>query len=254
MNRILLETAEVDAHNRIVLRDARGRHISRVLRAAPGQSIRVGLVEGPMGTARVEDLQEDAVHLVCTWDDAVPERPAVSLLLALPRPKVMKRLWAPLAALGLDRIILTNAARVERNYFDTHVLEPACYRDRLIEGLQQAGDTRLPRVCVCRRFKVLVEDDLEDLCPGAQRIVAHPDAGIAVSDSVDKTGDVLLAVGPEGGWVEYELALLRAHGFRPAGMGPRTLRTDTACAALVTLVHDALRRVGGVHAHSDGLP
>ena len=91
---------------------------------------------------------------------------AVDLLLALPRPKVMRRLWAQIAAMGVGQIILTNAERVERNYFDTHVLTPECYRPLLVEGLQQARDTRLPRVSIHRQFKVLVEDELDRPVPG----------------------------------------------------------------------------------------
>ncbi len=95
--------------------------------------------------------------------------PAVDVLLALPRPKVLRRLWAQLAALGVGRIMLTNASRVERNYFDTHVLEAATYRPLLIEGLQQARDTRLPVVSVHRRFRILIEADLSALSDASTR-------------------------------------------------------------------------------------
>jgi len=61
----------------------------------------------------------------------------------------------------------------------------------------------------------------------------------AVRPCVDER--VLLAVGPEGGWNEFEISLLRSHGFEPVSMGERTLRSDTACVALLALVHDALR-------------
>src|SRR5207302_9133919 len=99
---------------------------------------------------------------------------AVDLLLALPRPKVLRRLWAQLSALGVGQIILTNAARVERNYFDTHIVAEGCYRPLLIEGLQQARDTWLPNVSVHKQFRVLIEDHLIKLFPGGQRLVAHP--------------------------------------------------------------------------------
>ena len=92
-----------------------------------------------------------------------PPRPAIDLLLAAPRPKVMRRLWAQIAALGVGQIILTNAEKVERNYFDTHMLAPDTYRPLLIEGLQQARDTRLPSVSIHRRFRVLIEDELDRL-------------------------------------------------------------------------------------------
>jgi RsmE family RNA methyltransferase len=151
---------------------------------------------------------------------------------------VLRRLWAQLAAIGVGRIILTNAERVERNYFDTHILEPACYRPLLIEGLQQARDTRLPEVSIHRQFKVLVEDELDDLVGSGLRVVAHPGAPKPVSEIIRHSPSerILLAIGPEGGWNSFELNLLEVHGFRPAGMGLRTLRTDTACVALLSTV------------------
>jgi RsmE family RNA methyltransferase len=153
-------------------------------------------------------------------------------------------LWAQLAALGVGQIMLTNAERVERNYFDTHVITEACYRPLLIEGLQQARDTWLPTVSVHKQFKVLIEDDLASLFPGSRRLVAHPgcgnrDAGVTTARQDER---VLLAVGPEGGWNAFELQLLSAHGFQAFDMGGRTLRTDTACIALLTLIHADLRR------------
>jgi RsmE family RNA methyltransferase len=156
----------------------------------------------------------------------------------------MRRLWAQLAALGVGRIMLTNAERVERNYFDTHVLSPECYRPLLVEGLQQAKDTRLPQVSIHKQFKVLVEDELDRLFAGGVRIVADPAStrplgGVVARRRRDER--ILLAVGPEGGWNAFELALLQAHGFQAAGMGSRTLRTDTACVALLSLVSEMER-------------
>jgi RsmE family RNA methyltransferase len=156
----------------------------------------------------------------------------------------MRRLWAQLSALGVGKILLTNAERVERNYFDTHVLTPDCYRPLLVEGLQQARDTRLPRVSIHRQFKVLVEDALDQLCPDGRRLVADPRVLPTVRDAVRESRDerILVAIGPEGGWNDFERRLLEAHRFEAVGMGPRTLRTDTACIALLALVHDALAR------------
>ena len=152
----------------------------------------------------------------------------------------MRRLWAQLSALGAGQIILTNAERVERNYFDTHVLTPECYRPLLVEGLQQARDTRLPKVSIHRQFKVLIEDDLDGLFPGGQRLVADPAAKKPAAEVVRGGAErILLAIGPEGGWNDFEMALLEAHGFEACGMGARTLRSDTACVALLAIVHEA---------------
>ena len=245
MNLVLLEPGEAGAPgevSEVTLRGVRGRHLLNVLNVTPGQPVRVGVIDGPRGAATVASIEGDTVTLQCRFDAAVPPVPPVDLLLALPRPKVMRRLWAQIAAMGVGRIILTNAERVERNYFDTHVLTPDCYRPLLVEGLQQARDTRLPRVSIHRQFKVLVEDELDGLFPDGVRLVADPDATTpATSVSREQAGKrVLLAVGPEGGWNAFETALLSAHGFTTVSMGPRTLRTDTACIALLALVTSSL--------------
>jgi 16S rRNA (uracil1498-N3)-methyltransferase len=245
VNLILLEQDEVTRHGTIALSDARADHLLDVLRVVPGQVVRVGVVDGGTGTGEVRSVAGRTVNLHCQFDTAAPARPPVDLLLALPRPKVMQRLWAQLAALGVGQIILTNAERVERHYFDTHVVTPDCYRPRLIEGLQQARDTRLPQVSIHKQFRVLVEDHLDAMFPTGIRVAAEPLCATQLGDVIrQRPGErVLLAVGPEGGWNDFELKLLTAHGFQPAGVGRRTLRSDTACIALLTLAHDGLRRI-----------
>jgi RsmE family RNA methyltransferase len=246
VNLILIEPEELESSGEVTLADGRARHILSVLRAVPEQTIRLGVVNGPIGKARVVsvDRERGQVSLAYSPDD-VPPVPAVDLLLAVPRPKVLRRLWAQIAALGVRRIVLTNAARVERNYFDTHMLDSSVYRPLLLEGLQQAKDTHLPIVSVHRQFRVVVEDHLEQMTGPSTRLVAHPAAPRRITEALAGQGApprVVLAVGPEGGWNQFELDLLAAHGFTAVDMGPRTLRSDTACIALLALVHDALRR------------
>ncbi len=237
MNLILLEAGEVVADGTATLEGARATHIVRVLGGQPGHTVRIGVIDGPRGTGTLIGVSEARVNLACAFEPDLPPLPHIDLLLALPRPKVLRRLWAQVAALGVHRILLTNAERVERNYFDTHLLEERIYRPLLVEGLQQARDTRLPVVSVHRRLKVLVEDQLDGLCGNSLRLVADHRAALPVVDAVRKqAGRVLLAVGPEGGWNDFELTLLQSHGFTPVGMGPRTLRVDTACIALIAAI------------------
>jgi RsmE family RNA methyltransferase len=246
VNLVLLETADVDTSGRVVLTGVRADHLRRVLKVVEGQGVRIGVIDGPHGIGTVTSLSGDAVVLECTLQAATAERPPVDLLLAVPRPKVLRRLWPQLAALGVGRVILTNASRVERNYFDTHFLSPDVYRPLLIEGLQQARDTRVPLVSVHRQFRILIEDHLDALSGPAARLVADPASEDSIHDAIAQRADapgsrVLLAIGPEGGWNSFELDLLAGHRFSAVGMGSRTLRSDTACVALLALVHDALR-------------
>lgn len=244
MNLVLLEPAEVARSGEAALGGARAGHLIEVLGVAPGHTIRIGLIDGPMGTGTVVAAGGGTVRLQCAFDSHLPEVPRVDLLIAVPRPKVMRRLWAQLAAIGVGRIILTNAERVERHYFDTHILTEPSYRPLLVEGLQQARDTRLPRVSIHRRFRVVVEDELNALVPDSLRVVAHPGEPLRLLDAIDREGPrrVLVAIGPEGGWNAFELEMLQSHGFLRIGLGPRALRTDTACIALLSLVHEAIRR------------
>ncbi len=244
MNVILVERDELDDSGCVELSGRRGDHVRTVLRARVGDRLRVGRVEGPLGEATVEHLAATAVRLRCRFDLEAPPRPTVDLLLALPRPKVLKRLYAPLAQLGLGRLLLVNAAKVERMYFDSHVLDPAFQRERLLEGLQQARDTRLPEVTLHRRLKVLLEDELDACCPDGERLWADPAGGGSVYDAVQERcrPRVLLAVGPEGGWTAHEAALFAAAGFRGVSAGPRVLSSDVACITMIALVADALRQ------------
>jgi RsmE family RNA methyltransferase len=243
MNRILFQADEVAAGGHVVLTDDRADHILTVLRSALHDTIRVGILNGPCGDGEIVALREDAVELACQFEATPPELPPIDLLLAMPRPKVMKRLWAPLASLGLGRIIITNAARVERNYFDTHWLDQRHYEPLLVEGLQQAGTTRLPGVTVTRRFRPLIEDQLDELCPDTKRLAAHPRDAAPLADELAANPEqrLLLAVGPEGGWVPFELELMRNAGFRTVSLPFGALRADVACISLIA-VAGALRR------------
>jgi 16S rRNA (uracil1498-N3)-methyltransferase len=241
MNLILLADRDrVDA-SCVTLTDARATHLLQVLRVTPGQTVRVGLLDGPLGLGTVDAVSDGRVTMRCVFETEAPPRPRVDVLLALPRPKVLRRLWAQFAALGVGQIILTNASRVERDYFDTHVVTEACYRPLLIEGLQQARDTRVPRVSVHRQFRILVEDHLDDLFRSGVRLVADPSGSTSIANALAGRDErVLLAIGPEGGWNQFELRLLETRGFTPVGLGRRTLRVDTACVALLSHVHSSL--------------
>jgi RsmE family RNA methyltransferase len=244
VNLILLRPGEIDGHGVARLTDARGAHIGTVLKGVAGQRVRIGLLDGPFGIGTVISVEPGGVSMRCEFEAATPSRPRLDLLLALPRPKVMRRLWSQVAALGVGQVILTNAARVERDYFGAHAVEPSTFTPLLIEGLQQARDTRLPSVSIHRRLKVLVEDDLDALFPAGVRLVAQPGHDGTLGHVLAGAGAerALVAVGPEGGWTAFELELLARHGFRTVGMGPRTLRSDTATIALLTLAHEALDR------------
>jgi RsmE family RNA methyltransferase len=225
MNLLLLEPADLAPDGTARLTGRRLRHALEVLRASEGDVLRVGLLGGLAGTAEVLRTGEGELVLRPSFDMAPPERPGVDLLLAIPRPKALRKVLPAAASLGVDRIVLVNAARVEKSYFDSSVLHPDGMRELLILGLEQARDTRLPEVLVRERFRPFVEDQLDALWQGTRRLLAHPGGDTAPPRQSQRT---VIAIGPEGGWVPFEIELLRSRGFVPFSLGPRTLRVEVA--------------------------
>ncbi len=237
MNRILFEKDECGPDGgRVFLPDAdrRAVHVRKVLHAHAGDRLRVGLLDGPAGAAEIVSDAPDGLLLDVVLDESAPE-PWIDIVLAMPRPKVMHRLWADLAAIGYGRIFIVNAAKVEKFYFDSHWLDESTWRPLLVEGLEQAGATRLPEVHVRRVLRPFVEDEAPSLFQDAPKWIAHPrlDA-FPPRDCRPQAGGArpVVAIGPEGGWTDFEFDLFLKAGFAPLSLGDRALRTDTACIAL----------------------
>lgn len=235
MNLVLLDGS--DAHGELWrLTGRRARHVFEVHRASAGDTLRVGLRDGLVGTARVVSLSADEVVLDASLTQPPPDRSPVELLLAMPRPKVLRRVLQHVAAMGVTRVVLVNAARVEKSYFASPALSPEQLDESLSLGLEQGRDTVAPEVLVRPRFKPFVEDELPALWAQDDKLLAHPEGpGLASLPPVPSRRRVV-AVGPEGGWVPFELTLLEAKGFRRVSLGPRPLTVEAAVPALVGAV------------------
>jgi RsmE family RNA methyltransferase len=241
MNLILLEKQELDQINNVTLDDRRAEHIIMVLKANVKDVLRVGQIDGPIGQAEIIKIENNQVSLSCQFDRPMPPKSKLDILLALPRPKVLRRVIAPLATIGVNHIFLTNAWKVRRNYFDTHWLNPVSQRILLLEGLEQAQDTRLPKITIHKRLRLLVENELDKFIPNGLRLVAQPGAQKRLKEIVSpKNERVILAIGPEGGWIPAEVDLLIRHKFIPISLGSRILRSDTACIAISSIIHELL--------------
>jgi RsmE family RNA methyltransferase len=228
MNLLLLTPGDLLPDGTALLTGRRARHAHEVLRAQAKDALRIGVRDGRVGHATVLHSTRDELRLEVHLDAEPPPRPGVSLLLAMPRPKALKKVLPAVASLGLEQVILVNAARVEKSYFDSKVLDQV--DDWLALGLEQAKDTVAPRVTVAPRFRPFVEDELDASFATARRLLAHPTAaqtpaGLAFGHRQEP---LLVAVGPEGGWVPFEEELLTAHGFTPFSLGQRTLRVEVA--------------------------
>lgn len=230
MNLLLLLDEDFIAPTRVRLSGRRLAHAREVLGAKPGDALKVGHLGGRIGTGRVLRLDADALEVEVALDQEPPSKLPLTVLLALPRPKVLDRCLQSAAALGVERIVLLNAWRVEKAYWASPKLDPEHLRDQLLLGLEQARDTVLPELHLARLFVPFMEADLDRHGSG-RRLLAHPGAESPCPRGLHEP--VILALGPEGGWVAPELDSFARAGFEPVSMGPRILRTETALAALI---------------------
>jgi len=229
MNLILLEPDDFTDGQTAIVRGRRAEHIIRFIKARAGDTLTAGLLGGQTGSAIVTALDDGVVRLEVTLRSEPPLPLPVTLVLALPRPKVLNRVVAASTSLGVKRIVLLNAWKVEKSYWKSPRLDPSSLRAQAIAGLEQACDTVLPSIELRRLFRPFVEDELPAISEGTIRLVAHP--GAATPLPRNTTGPVTLVIGPEGGWIAPEIESLERIGFVPVSLGSRILRVESAVAA-----------------------
>ena len=235
MNRILFEPGEM-ADGIATFGGERAEHVLRVLHGEVGQTLKTGEIGGLNGTSEITRIDLDGAEgprvSVRVSHAEAPLPSWADLILAPPRPRVMKRLLPQLAAMGVGRIVLVGARKVEKDFWGATLLREENLRPLLVDGLMQAGTGVLPVVETRRNFRRFVRDELDGLFPTANRIVGHPYGARAAGGGV-MPGRPLLAIGPEGGWTDDEVELLEERGFRRVSLGPRILRTETAVVVML---------------------
>ena len=229
MNLVLLRPEDFEAAgsgdaSRVYLRGRRCEHVRRIQRAGVGDELCVGLLGGKVGTGRILALADDGLELEVSLVREPPAPRALSLVVALPRPLVLKRVLLHATTLGVKRIALIHARRVEKSYWQSEALSSDSIQQQLLEGLEQARDTRLPEVTLHPRFRPFAEDELGALLVNSRGFVAHPQAQRECPRAV--AGAVTLAIGPEGGFNAFEVERLVEAGLEPVQLGDRALRVE----------------------------
>lgn len=242
MNLVLLRPDEVDAAGGVTLDGRRAAHLIERLGVAPGRELRAGLLDGPLGAAIVERVDGAAVHLRCRFDEDAPPRGDDTLILAVPRPKVLGRCVEHATALGFARIVVVRSWFTDKSHLASAALDEARIGSRVIAGLEQSRRTMRPSVAVEPLFRPFCEDRLDGIVGRAARYVADPDAPRDLVECAPGARDALaVAIGPERGFNAFELDLLAARGFARVHAGRHPLRVECAVTALFAQL-DALRR------------
>ncbi len=242
MNLIILADSDRTGDNTFRLVDHRADHIRSVLNASENDTIQIGLVNGPVGLARITHLTDTEILVACdNLTDPPPITPTVDLICALPRPQTLKKVLFTAAMMGIRQLHLIRANRVEKSYFHSPLLESTHYTPFLLEGLAQGKLTRLPAVCVHDRFKPFFEDTLPSLDQSestpALRLLPDSDTPRKLPAVYRGTEPRLtIAIGPEGGWVPFEIDLMASLTFERFTLGRPILRVEHAVTAILAQI------------------
>jgi len=217
------------------------KHIKEVLKSKVGDSLTIGEMGGYIGRATIAEINSNEVLLTdITLDKKPPAKLDLTVILALPRPKVLRRLIMDMTSLGVNKLIIVNSYRTQKSYWQSPLLNRI--DEFVFEGLQQAIDTVPLKVELQKRFKPFVEDDFPALKAQGHAVIAHPYATRAWKTYLDdlkckgrheNSMPKVLCIGAEGGWIDYEVQLLCKHGCTSVSLGARILRTETVVNVLL---------------------
>jgi 16S rRNA (uracil1498-N3)-methyltransferase len=254
VNILILEAGEI---GKLIPRsDRRWGHIKKVLKKGPGDSLAAGIAsdaEGQnalLGEVTIRELNDSELVLdfAASRDTEAPPLAPLRLLLGFPRPIQASRILKDLTSLGVAEIHLTGTELGEKSYAQSSIFKDHDFRGPLIEGAEQAGNPRLPRVTTHWTLRRCLEAiGTEDAARGGEwktgkRIFLHPYGKPPRLGAIGSlAAPVTLAIGSERGWTAPEQELLRAAGFEQRGLGDRILKTETATLAAVTLVLAGLK-------------
>ena len=217
-------------------KDRRAKHIADILGLQVDDTIRVGMVNGKIGSGRILSVEKDVVKMDVTLSTLPPEHRDMTLILALPRPIMLQRILKQATVLGVRRFHLVRSARVQKSYFQSTSLQEEAVRNVLLQGLEQAMDTQMPEVIIHQRFRPFVEDVVPEM-KQESRFLAHPDTSFTLPDLYDQgvvDNKFVLAIGPEGGWNDFEVQSFQNQGFACFSFGSRILHVDTAVLVLLS--------------------
>jgi len=200
----------------------RVRHIVKVLKSSVGDSIRVGLLGGMIGEGKITSISADSVVIAFKPLFNPPKSAGLSVILALPRPKVFRRILFAMVSAGVKDIHLINSWRVEKSYWESPYISEESVERISLEALQQAKDTVMPNVTRHRYFTNFINDALPAMPD--KRYLAHPYDG----GEVDFSTPCVVAIGCEGGFVEKEVESFISNGFKSFSLGERILTTEHA--------------------------
>ncbi|MEW5978187.1 MAG: 16S rRNA (uracil(1498)-N(3))-methyltransferase [Acidobacteriota bacterium] len=219
-----------------VLTGSEAYHLSRVLRARPGQSVEVTDGSGSVWRGRVGTIEPNSVEVVelellASHSSAIP----ITLIQSLCRSEKLDWILEKVTEIGVSEIFLLQAERsVVRLSAERISHKMARWTKILTSAAKQSHNSRLPllhapcsipEICGAVRSRakfLMAEDEKQTTLKAALR-----------SDQPDS---VTFCIGPEGGWTPAESEHFCRHGFRPVSLGSNILRTETAAIVVAGIL------------------
>ena len=232
MNIVLLEAEQITTTDNIwqIENQRQLQHLQQHIQLNCGDTLKVGVRNGQRYLTEVISVSEQQIRIRPIQVEAIPAKLPVHLILALPRPKVLRRIIMDAVTLGVERISLIHSYRVDKSYWQSPFLQQL--DDYVTLGLEQAGDTIAPEIQLYKRFKPFVEDVLPTFISDQKpAYVAHPYAEQQMPYAIQHSCHLI--VGPEGGFIPYEVDLLIKNGCQAMSLGNRILRTETAVSHIL---------------------
>lgn len=233
MNIIILSEKDQIEKNIYQINDDRLLHIKNILKSEANDIIEIGLLNGPIGKAKIIEITEVQVRLkIVKLNETNNLEPRIDIICALPRPQSLKKVLTTSATMGVQNLYLIRSGKVEKSYFHSRLLEKENYTKYLIEGLSQGKRTQLPSISVHNRFKQFFEDNFPTEYNKPTKLLAHTDEDVYLNKlQVEKKEHYVIAIGPEGGWNNFEIEFMVKNGFREFKLSKNILRVETAVTA-----------------------
>ncbi|MDR3638761.1 MAG: RsmE family RNA methyltransferase [Isosphaeraceae bacterium] len=208
---------------RIVLEGDEARHLARVRRVGPGCVVEVFDGKGFASVAEVVSVGRDRVELALAGEPLPERAPPCRLTLATAIPKGERFDWLVEKATELGVACLIPLV-TERSVVDPRETKLARLRRLTIEASKQCGRSRLLEIEPPVPLPRLIAESVASV-----RVLAHP-RGFPPArwPRIPVGGSAVLAIGPEGGFTEQEIALARESGWTLGDLGTTLLRIETA--------------------------
>lgn len=229
MNIVLFSDSDQYSDSLIKLNGRRHQHISGVLKVGKGDTVRVGKIGGKTGSGKIEFINDDHVIIRPELFEEPPAKIPLTLIISMSRPKSMRKVIRYGTAMGITGFVIINSWKADKSYWQSPFFLEHNIKEEMLLSLEQSGDTCYPEISFYKLFKPFAEDVLPDLAKNIC-LVAHPYAMNSAPSSVNSPS--VVAIGPEGGFIPYEIEKFEAAGFCPVNMGPRILRVENAVAAI----------------------